>query len=40
MTADFTAAHLARFVDDAVELEQFMADLWETKNLKLETVRA
>lgn len=40
VTADFTAAHLARFVDDAWELEQFMTDLWETKTLKLETVRA
>jgi len=40
VTADFTAAHLARFSDDAEELQQFMAALWETKNLKLETVRA
>jgi len=40
VTADFTAAHLARFSDDEIDLEQFMADFWETKSLKLETVRA
>jgi uncharacterized protein (TIGR02217 family) len=40
LTADFTAAHLARFIDDDLDLEQFMANVWATQNLKLETVRA
>jgi uncharacterized protein (TIGR02217 family) len=40
VTADFTAAHLARFAADEADLEQFMADFWELKSLKLETVRA
>jgi uncharacterized protein (TIGR02217 family) len=40
LTADFTAAHLARFSDDQADLEQFMADFWQSKSLKLETVRA
>jgi uncharacterized protein (TIGR02217 family) len=40
LTADFTAAHLARFSSDDIELEQFMAEFWETRSLKIETVRA
>ena len=40
LSLDFTAAHLARFVDDGADLEQFMSDLWTLKSLKLETVRA
>jgi uncharacterized protein (TIGR02217 family) len=40
LTADFTAAHLARFADDREDLEQFMNDFWASKSLKLETVRA
>jgi uncharacterized protein (TIGR02217 family) len=40
LTADFTAAHLARFADDGEDLEQFMSDFWASKSLKLETVRA
>jgi uncharacterized protein (TIGR02217 family) len=40
LTIDFTAAHLARFSEDDVDLEQFMANFWQTKSLKLETVRA
>jgi uncharacterized protein (TIGR02217 family) len=40
LTADFTAAHLARFAEDSADLEQFMSDFWASKSLKLETVRA
>ena len=40
LTLDFTAAHLARFVGDKEDLEQFMSGFWNCKNLKLETVRA
>jgi uncharacterized protein (TIGR02217 family) len=40
LTADFTAAHLARFADDSADMEQFMSDFWAAKSLKLETVRA
>ncbi len=39
ITADFSAAHLARLSDDDADLEQFMADFWDLKSLKLETVR-
>jgi hypothetical protein len=37
LTADYTAAHLARFADDSIDLEKFMADFWSLKSLKLET---
>ena len=40
LSLDFAAAHLARFVDDSADLEQFMGDFWAMKTLKLETVRA
>jgi uncharacterized protein (TIGR02217 family) len=40
LTADFTAAQIARFADDSAELEQFMSAFWASKSLKLETVRA
>ncbi|MBB4200687.1 hypothetical protein CCR94_21545 [Rhodoblastus sphagnicola] len=39
VTADFTAAHLARFADDSLDLEEFMTEFWTLKSLKLETVR-
>ncbi len=32
LSLDFTAAHLARFVDDGADLEQFMSDLWTAEN--------
>ena len=40
LTVDFTAAHLARFVDDSEDLEQFMAGLWQAGAIRLETVRS
>ncbi len=40
LTVDFTAAHLARFVDDTEDLEQFMAGLWQAGAIRLETVRS
>jgi uncharacterized protein (TIGR02217 family) len=39
LTADFSAAHLARLTNDAEDLEQFMSGLWNKQALKLETVR-
>jgi hypothetical protein len=40
LTISFSAAHLARFVDDDLDLEEFLSGFWQTKSLKLETVRA
>jgi hypothetical protein len=40
LTISFSAAHLARFVDDDLDLEQILSGFWQTKTLKLETVRA
>ena len=40
LTADFNAAHVARFSDDDEDLEQFMSNFWTSKTLRLETVRA
>jgi uncharacterized protein (TIGR02217 family) len=40
LTVDFAPAHLARFVDDIEDLEQFMSGLWEAGAIRLETVRA
>jgi uncharacterized protein (TIGR02217 family) len=40
LTADFAAAHLARFADDGADLEEFMANFWSLRQLKIETVRA
>jgi uncharacterized protein (TIGR02217 family) len=40
LTVDFTAAHLARFIDDTEDLEQFMSGLWQAGAIRLETVRA
>ncbi len=40
LTADFTAAHLARFIDDTEDLEQFMSELWQAGAIRLETVRS
>jgi hypothetical protein len=39
LTIDFSAAHVARFVDDDLDFEQFVANFWATKTLKLEIVR-
>jgi hypothetical protein len=39
LTIDFSAAHVARFVDDDLDFEQFVASFWAAKTLKLETVR-
>jgi uncharacterized protein (TIGR02217 family) len=39
LAVDFVAAHLARFVSDSEDLEQFMRSLWRSKSIKLETVR-
>lgn len=39
LTMDFSAAHLARFVDDDLDLEEFLSGFWSAKSLKLETVR-
>ncbi len=40
LAVDFTAAHLARFVDDTEDLEQFMSGIWQAAAIRLETVRA
>ena len=40
LTIDFSAAHLARFVDDVEDLEQFMSGFWQAGAIRLETVRA
>lgn len=40
LTADFSAAHLARFADDDLDLEEFMAGFWRTGVIRIETVRA
>jgi hypothetical protein len=40
LTIDFSSVHVARFVDDDLDLEEFVASFWATKTLKLETVRA
>jgi hypothetical protein len=40
LTIDFGAAHLARFVDDDLDLEEILSGFWQSKSLKLETVRA
>ena len=39
VAADLRALWLCRFADDVVELEQFMAQLFALKTLKLQTVR-
>lgn len=39
LTIDFSAAHVARFVDDDLDFEEFVAGFWAAKTLKLETVR-
>jgi uncharacterized protein (TIGR02217 family) len=40
LTVDFAAAHLARFVDDTEDLEQFISGFWQAGAIRLETVRA
>lgn len=40
LTIDFAPAHLARFVDDDLDLEEFMSGFWRAGTVKLETVRA
>ena len=40
LTADFSAAHVTRFVDDAIDFVEFMSAFWETTTLRIETVRA
>jgi hypothetical protein len=40
LTADFSAAHVARFSDDTEDLEQFMSNFWTSKTLRIETVRS
>jgi hypothetical protein len=39
ISADFGVLWLCRFADDVVEFEQFMAQLFALKTLKLQTVR-
>ena len=40
LTVDFSAAHVARFSDDDIDLEEFMSAFWTTKTLRIETVRS
>ena len=39
VTADFGVLWLCRFADDVQDLEEFMAQLWMLKTLRLTTVR-
>jgi uncharacterized protein (TIGR02217 family) len=40
VTASFSAAHLARLMEDQGDLEQITSSLWQMKSLKIETVRS
>jgi uncharacterized protein (TIGR02217 family) len=39
ITADFTYGWLCRFMDDEIEFEQFMSNLWAVKSLKFKSVK-
>ena len=38
VTADFTYRFRVRFADDAAEFENFMYQLWQLKQIKLQSV--
>ena len=38
ITADFTYRFRVRFADDAAEFENFMYQLWQLKQIKLQSV--
>ena len=39
VTADFSFAYVCRFLDDQMDMEEFMNALWQMKSLKFRSVR-